>query len=148
MTLCLRNSHYRFIYSFASGHQLVGTLIGDNYGTKPDYVFNVRSLRAIGLMPQGTLMMSFDEVFGQFTRATTEVILSGSHSQKSSFFSIDSRNGEVCIYDAATSQWITSDWQPDRWKLEELPLLPSMMPNQPQRPKVLASIWSRRAMIA
>ncbi|RZM75586.1 hypothetical protein [Leptolyngbya iicbica] len=148
MTLRLRTSHYRFVYAFASGHELVGTMIGDSYGGQSDYVFNVRSLRAIALTPQGNLMMSFDEVFGQFTRTTAETILSGSHSQKESFFSINSRNDEACIYDAATEQWVTSGWLPGRWTIEELPLLPSMMSSVPACSKRLASVWSQRAMIA
>jgi hypothetical protein len=146
MTLRLRNSHYRFVYAFTSGHKLVGTLIGDSYSGQPDYVFNVRSLRAIAVTPQGHLMMSFDEVFGQFTHTTVETILSGSHSQKDSFFSLSSRNDEACIYDAAMDRWISSRWQPECWKIEELPLLPSMMPPAPSRPQVLDSVWSRRAI--
>ncbi|NEQ43043.1 MAG: hypothetical protein F6K00_05570 [Leptolyngbya sp. SIOISBB] len=146
MTLRLRTSHYRFIYSFASAHQLVGTVIGDSYDNQPEYIFNLRSLRGLGLTPQGHLMMSFDEVFGQFTLTTAETILSGSHSQKGSFFSINYRNGDACIYDAATDRWITSGWKPERWQIQELPMLPSMMPPKSSRPKRLRFAWGRQAI--
>jgi len=100
MILRLRTSHYRFIYTFTSGHKLVGTVKGDSYVNQPDVIFNLRSLRAIGLNPEGCLMMGFDDVFGQFHLAEAEPIVSGSHSQKGSFFSINYRNSEACIYDA------------------------------------------------
>ncbi|MEM1370276.1 MAG: hypothetical protein AAGG02_20205 [Cyanobacteria bacterium P01_H01_bin.15] len=146
MTLCLQTSHYRFIYAFTSGHQLVGTVIGDSYDNQPTNIFNLRSLRALGLTPQSHLMMSFDEVFGQFTLTTAETILSGSHSQKGSFFSINYRNGDACIYDAGNDQWITSGWEPAYWRIQELPMLPSMLPSSALPPKTHAQAWSSRAI--
>lgn len=146
MTLRLRTSHYRFIYSFASGHQLVGTVVGDSYHNRPDVIFNLRSLRAICLTPQGDLMMSFDDAFGQCTLTNAETILSGSHSQKGSFFSINYRNGEACIYDAAADEWITSGWQPDRWQIRELSILPTLSSAQTPRTRVVTPTWAKRAI--
>jgi len=142
MILRLRTSHYRFIYTFASGHKLVGTVTGDTYVNQPDVIFNLRSLRAIGLNPEGCLMMGFDDVFGQFRLTDAEPIVSGSHTQKGSFFSINYRNGEACIYDAVNDCWVTSGWHPDQWQVQEL----SCLPVPSTRPRVMASTWRSRAI--
>lgn len=146
MTLRLRTSHYRFVYSFASGHQLVGTVVGDSYHNQPEMIFNLRSLRAVCLDPQGELMMSFDDVFGQFTLTNAETILSGSHSQKGSFFSINYRDGEACIYDAVTDQWLTNGWQPERWQIRELSILPSVSSPTTPRIRFVRPTWAKKAI--
>lgn len=120
MILRLRTCHYRFIYTFASGHQLIGTFKGDNYTNQPDTIFNLRSLKAVCLSSTGRLLIGFDDGFGQCRLSCAETIVSGSHSQKGSFFSINYRNGEACVYDAIADQWITAGWQPERWQIEAL----------------------------
>ena len=124
MILRLRTKQLRFIYTFASGHQLIGRVEGDYFSNSPDWIFNLRSLNAVCLDPQGLLIMSFDEVFGQININHPEAILSGSQSSQSldrdSFFSFNYRNDEATIYDAKTDTWIATGWQPDQWRVEEL----------------------------
>lgn len=124
MILRLRTKQLRFIYTFPSGHQLIGRMEGDYFPNSPDWVFNLRSLNAVCLDPQGRLLMSFDEVFGQIKLDTPEAILSGSQSGQSldqdSFFSFNYRNDEATIYDAKTDTWIATGWHPDHWQVGEL----------------------------
>jgi hypothetical protein len=124
MILRLRTKQLRFIYTFASGHQLIGKVEGDYFPNSPDWVFNLRSLNAVCLDAHGRLLMSFDEVFGQIKLDPSEAILSGSQSEQSadqgSFFSFNYRNDEATIYDATTDTWIANGWHPDHWQISEL----------------------------
>lgn len=142
MILRLRTSHYRFVYTFVSGHKLIGTVTGDSYANRPDIIFNLRSLKATGLNPEGRLIMEFDDVFGQFNLSTAETILSGSHTQTGSFFSFNYRNSEACIYDAVADCWVTSGWHPDRWQGQELSRSQVAIP----RPAMLLPVWPSKAI--
>lgn len=142
MILCLQTSHYRFIYTFLSGHKLVGTVTGDHYVNRPEMIFNLRSLKAMGLSPDSCLMMEFDDVFGQFNLTRAETIMSGSHTATGSFFGLNYRNYEACIYDAVTDRWVTSGWQPERWQVQEVSRSQAMAP----RPTLLLPAWKDRAI--
>jgi len=143
MILRLRTSHYRFVYTFMSGHKLTGTVAGDSYANRPDIVFNLRSLKAMGLNPAGHLIMEFDDVFGQFSLAAAETILSGAHSIQGSFFSFNYRNSEACIYDAVADGWVTSGWHPDRWQVQELSRPHTATTT---RPTLLLPAWQDQAI--
>lgn len=116
----LRAAQFRFSYTFESGHQVLGFLEGEHFRNSPSIVFNLRSLRAICLSPEGQLLMSFDTVFGQFHTAKPEILFSGSHSEQGSFFSFNYRLLEASVYDAVTDTWITSGWNPSSWTVETL----------------------------
>jgi hypothetical protein len=120
MLLRLRTSHFRFVYTFSTGHELVGIVEGDYFANAPDVIFNLRSLKAICLDPYGTLTMSFDTVFGQFTRTGAEAIFSGSQGNQGSMFSFNYRDAEASIYDSMQGNWIASGWNPQNWHVEEL----------------------------
>ena len=129
MILRLRSSHFRFVYTFESGYQLVGTLTGDHYSNQPDHIFNLRSLKAVCLSPDGNLVMSFDDVFGQFKLTQADTILSASHAETGSFFSINYRNGEACVYDATRDRWLATGWSPTNWKVRgQVKLQPKSLP--------------------
>ncbi|MGF1458494.1 MAG: hypothetical protein ACFBSG_05650 [Leptolyngbyaceae cyanobacterium] len=145
MILCLRTSQYRFIYTFDSGYRLIGTVAGDHYANQTDIVFNLQALKAIVLSPEGSLMMGFDEVFGQFRMTNSEVILSGADMQTGSQFSLNYRDGEACIYDSITDTWITSTWQPERWQVENISIA-RQPKSQPARSPVMVSPWAKRAI--
>lgn len=145
--LRLQTRHYHFIYTFASGRRLVGTVQGDNYTNQPKAIFNLRSLRAIYLDPARESILEFDDGFGQFKLCCAETIVSGSHSLSGSFFSISYRNNEACIYDAVTEQWITGHWQPEHWYLEELLETPSSPQPQPRLPQASEPVcWLNQAI--
>jgi hypothetical protein len=135
MLLRLRTSHFRFVYTFNSGHELVGIVEGDYFANAPDVVFNLRSLKAICLDPHGTLAMSFDTVFGQFTRTGAEVIFSGSQGEQGSLFSFNYRDAEASIYDSTTDTWIAAGWNPGNWHIEELVTVKS-------KPVVAMPLWA------
>jgi len=130
MLMRLRTAHFRFVYTFDSGHELVGVAEGDYFANSPHLVFNLRSLKAICLDPIGNLLASFDTGFGQFSITSPEVLFSGSHSDRGTFFSFNYRSGEAAIYDGTTHTWIASGWEPERWSVEALdanrakPLMP------------------------
>ena len=115
----LLSKHFRFLYTFDSGHELVGCVEGNYFDNAPSLVFNLRALKAICLDPQGNLLISFDEVFGQFNTNTPEVLFSGSRTTEGSFFSFNYRGSEATIYDALTDDWITTGWNPNNWAVEE-----------------------------
>lgn len=142
MILRLRTSHYRFIYTFMSGHKLVGTVTGDYYVNRPAMVFNLRSLKATGLSPDSYLLMEFDDVFGQFSLTTAETIMSGSHTATGSFFGLNYRNSEACIYDAVADCWVTSGWRPEHWQVQELSRPQATTP----RPMLLLPAWNNKAI--
>ncbi len=143
MILRLRTKHFRFAYTFESGHKLVGTIVGDVYANQPDFAFNLRSLTALCLSPEGSLMMGFDDVFGQFEVGHAKVLFSGSHSTDASFFSFNYRDGEACIYDAVNELWITTNWNPQNWHVEELANQPLAKPPLPWLDQPL---WTMQAI--
>ncbi|NER82056.1 MAG: hypothetical protein F6K42_21350 [Leptolyngbya sp. SIO1D8] len=120
MLLSLGSAHFRFTYTFESGHKLVGFVEGDRSQMNPDLVFNLRSLKAICLDPQGSPLMNFDTTFGQLNTSKPEVILSGSLTGQGSFFSLNYRGADASVYNAVTDTWIASGWDPQMWKVEEL----------------------------
>ena len=122
MLMPVRTAYFRFVYSFASGHKLVGVVEGDRFLNAPEKVFNLRSLKAICLDPEGSQLLNFDRVFGQFSTNTPEIIFSGAHATQRSFFSFNYRGADAAVYDAVTDTWITSGWDPNNWKVEELAL--------------------------
>lgn len=146
MILRLRTKKLRFAYTFECGYRLVGRVEGDYFPNSPNIVFNLRSLQAVCISPQGNPLITFDDVFGQLSLDTSEAILSGSESNRQfhqrSFFSFNHRNHEASIYDATTDTWITAGWHPDRWQVEEL--VPTK-PKIPQSP-IGDSIWMKRAI--
>ena len=117
----IRAAHFRFTYTFASGHKLVGIVEGDRFHIAPNLVFNLRSLKAVCLDPQASPLLNFDTVFGQFSTNTPEIIFSGSHATTNgSFFSFNYRGADASVYDAVKDVWITSGWNPRNWSVEEL----------------------------
>jgi hypothetical protein len=120
MILPLRTKHLRFVYTFGSGHQLVGTVEGDYFPNSPNIVFNLRSLQAICFNPDGGLLLSFDDVYGQLDLNVFQTIFSGSHSEQGSFFSFSGRSREATIYDAESDTWIATGWNPKDWDVEDL----------------------------
>ncbi|HEY9889425.1 MAG TPA: hypothetical protein V6D02_13555 [Candidatus Obscuribacterales bacterium] len=142
MNLRLQTKYFRFVYTFASGFKLVGMVEGDCYTNAPNFIFNLRSLSAICLNPQGSLVMGFDEVFGQFTLQGAQVIFTGSQSGQGSFFSFNYRDGEATLYDATTDTWVATGWQSHQWQVTEVnaaiaqPLLPPLEP----------LVWSDKAI--
>lgn len=143
MILYLRTSQYRFVYSFKTGYKLVGTLIGDHSTYRPDIVFNVRSLKAVCLSPQGSLVMGFDDAFGQFKLPDAEVILSGASTETGSFFSINYRDGEACLYDAICDEWVAAGWEPHNWSIEAMTFTTT---NPYPRSSLVSSSWADRAI--
>ena len=120
MILRLRTKRLRFVYVFESGHQLIGTVEGDYFPNSPNIVFNLRSLKAICFNPDGDLLLSFDEVFGQLDLNLPQAIFYGSQPKQGSLFSLNCRNNEATIYDAKNDTWIATDWNPDNWKVDAL----------------------------
>lgn len=121
----LRSAQYRFTYTFRSGHQLAGILEGDRFHESSSLIFNLRSLQAICLDMQGSTLMKFDTAFGQFNTALPEVVLLGSHANHGSFFTFNYRGGDASIYNAVTDTWVTSGWEPERWKIEKIADIPA-----------------------
>lgn len=142
MILRLRTNHFRFVYTFDSGHKLVGMVEGDAYSNAPDLVFNLRSLNAICLDPEGNLVMGFNQVFGQFGLGNAEAIFSGSQTDQDSFFSFNYRNGEASIYDAITDTWIATGWNPHSWQVEAIAVAKS----KPLVPRLNQPAWANRAI--
>ena len=142
MLMRLRTSHFRFIYTFDSGHQLIGIVEGDYFPNAPDVVFNLRSLKAICLDSQNNSVMNFDTVFGQFTFDEAETLFSGSKQDQGSFFSFNYRDAEASVYDAATDTWIASGWNPSNWRVEEL----SIPKVRARYAKVAIPVWSAPAI--
>jgi hypothetical protein len=142
MKLRLRTKHLRFIYTFDSGHQLVGTVEGDYFPNSPDVVFNLRSLKAICLNPQGNMLMFFDDVFGQIRLLTAEAIFSGSQTDQTSFFSFNSRNAEATVYDGTNDTWVTTGWNPDNWQVDEIGKSKTAM----SQSRLQKSTWTNKAI--
>jgi hypothetical protein len=134
MLLRFYTSTFRFVYTFDSGHTLVGLLEGDFFPNSPHCVFNLRSLRALCFDPNSEMVMSFDTVFGQFTLHDAGALFSGSQSDDDSFFSFNYRDAEASIYDAATNTWLASGWQPQNWQVEAIHTTRWRSPANPQRP--------------
>ncbi len=122
MLMPIRTAYFRFVYSFESGHKLVGVVEGDCFLNAPEQVFNLRSLKAICLDPKGGQLLNFDRVFGQFSTDAPEIIFSGAHATQRSFFSFNYRGADASVYDAVADKWITTGWDPNKWTVEELAL--------------------------
>lgn len=118
----IRTAYFRFAYSFASGHKLVGVVEGDRFTSHPSQVFNLRSLKAVCLDTQEQLLLEFDQVFGQFSTNTPELIFAGVHARNRSFFSFNYRGTDASVYDATTDTWLASGWLPQSWVVEEIAL--------------------------
>lgn len=147
MRLRLRTKCLRFTYTFQSGYQLRGHLEGDYFRQSPDMIFNLRSLNAVCLTPQGTPLMYCNEVFGQLRLASPEVILSGSqslpHSHTPSFFSLNYRDEEATIYDGQTDQWLATGWSPESWQVIDETSAPAI---KRYESIVVPTGWSQRAI--
>lgn len=116
----IRSARFRFIYTFQSGHKLIGWVEGNRFQNTPNLVFNLRALQATCCDPQGNFLIGFDTVFGQFSIDTPDILFSGSHSVQGSFFSFNYRNGDAAVYDARTDAWVASGWDPESWSIEEV----------------------------
>jgi hypothetical protein len=142
MVMRLQSGHFRFVYTFKSGYELIGVVEGDYLTRAPEAIFNLRSLKAVCLDAQSNLIMSFDRVFGQFTTVHSEALFSGSKTGQESFFSFNYRDAEACIYDAVADIWITSGWEPKRWRVEEL----TARVSKPTLPKRISPLWTTVAI--
>lgn len=142
MLMGLRTSCFRFAYTFESGHRLVGVVEGDYFANTPQAVFNLRSLKAVCLDTKSRIVLSFDEVFGQFTTVCSEALFSGSKIGEGSFFSFNYRDGEACVYDASSNTWIATGWNPKNWQAEEL----TVHRGKPSAPRVVAPLWAAKAI--
>lgn len=147
MRLHLRTKCLRFTYTFQSGYQVQGRLEGDYFRPSPDMIFNLRSLNAVCLTPQGAPLMYCNEVFGQLRLASPEVILSGSQSlsrsHMPSFFSLNYRDEEATIYDSQTDQWLATGWSPENWEVMDET---SASVIKRHASVVVPTGWSRRAI--
>jgi hypothetical protein len=79
--------------------------------------------------------MQFNEVFGQLKLTSSEVILSGSHSNRpmyqTSFFSLNYRDEEATLYDAQTDRWLATGWNPYAWYVTDAFKAPTAIMRKP-----------------
>jgi hypothetical protein len=126
----LQATRFRFVYTFDSGYQITGTVGGDYLHNSPHLIFNLRSLNAACRNPQGDILLTFDQVYGQFERDLPALLFSGNNEATGSFFSFSYRSREATVYDAAADRWIAMGWTPKTWSMTELPLVEVVAPSQ------------------
>ena len=122
----LEATRFRFTYTFDSGYQVTGTVEGDYLKNSPHLIFNLHRLNAVCRNPQGDILLTFDQVYGQFERDFPALLFSGNNETTGSFFSFSYRSREATVYDAVADRWIAMGWTPKTWSIQELPMIESV----------------------
>lgn len=126
----LKATRFRFVYTFDSGYQITGTVQGDYLYNSPHLIFNLCGLNATCRSPQGDILLTFDQVYGQFERDFPAPLFSGNNEATGSFFSFSYRSREATVYDAIADRWVAMGWTPKTWSMTELPVIEAVP--QPQ----------------
>lgn len=119
----LKATRFRLTYTFDSGYQITGTVEGDYLHNSPHLIFNLRHLNATCHSPQDDILLTFDQVYGQFERDFPAPLFSGNNEATGSFFSFSYRSWEATVYDAVADRWVAMGWTPTTWSMTELPVI-------------------------